>query len=206
MTRYWRGVKIIGGLKLPVLQSEVLVTTPGSSIKSLPRLVEKIAFPKQTEFTVTPDEQSSACKMRLRIKDGLTEKDPELNYGYEYVLWKAFLMTREEAEDAYKGDSDVIEGEALLIGDGEDADSFNVELTFPTGFEVEPEWGVILRKFGVKHDEESERIRRNRERLQWGYRFWVESPLPTCEYYIQWWPPYKGGTKTGGTVGTVGEH
>jgi hypothetical protein len=196
MTRYWKGVKVVGGLRLPDLHSEVQVTTPGSSIRSLPRLVEEIVFPRRTDFTVmSSDQQPSACRMRLEVEGGLTEGDPELNYGYEYVVSRAFLMTREEVEEAYKHDSDVIKGEAMLIGDGEDADAFEVELTFPTGFVTEPEWGVMHRKFGVQHDAEYQRIRGNKKKLPWGYRFWVESPLSSCEYYIHWWPPGESATE-----------
>jgi hypothetical protein len=187
ITRLWRGAKVTGALRLPHLRSDIDFTTPGSQLTGLPELIEEVDFPKPVNFRAERSNGSmNKCAVFLDIEGDLTQDDPELSYGYEYVMSRAFLMSREAVLENYK--DDFVKDEAYSLVE-DVAYKIEIEITFPLTFPVEVRWGVKLRSVDTLHDGEYERIKNNRKRIPRGYRFTVENPLMPFEYFIHWWPP-----------------
>lgn len=188
VTRFWYGAKVTDDLmKLPHLRSTLSFDTPKSALIKSPQLTEAVKFPRRTElkFKIIGDGQPR-CDVFLEIAGSLTNQDPELRYGYEYVVSNAFLMSREEVFESYN--KDFIQDEAFsLIEDAVYA--LEIEIVFPPDFQVDVQLGVKLRNLDVLHQPEYDRLKKCRKEIPKGYSFLIEQPLIACDYFIHWWPP-----------------
>jgi len=102
-TTQWVGIKLRDGMSLMHISGRIFTATPGSSIKSVPKLNSSKSFPKNVSLQITKN-LPTECEYNVEITGFLTPNDPPLGYEIEAELSKAVLMDRESVAAAYAND------------------------------------------------------------------------------------------------------
>lgn len=184
--RGWEGVKANPDSIVDFIPGLAQFDTPGSKIIYPLNLVRPIPFPKPVTFTgkMRGDQR---CNFKVEIQGGLYEGDPELSFEVEYTVSHTFLMTAEEAAEAYPDEP----FEAFGLRGDLPTKKLDIEIFFPDGFAVDAFPRVTVGEYSFIATRELQRVQSGFSKSAKGARFIVEDPLGVCGYQIQWNPPAK---------------
>jgi hypothetical protein len=181
-----QGLKVLGGIKLEQIYGKIEASAPGSKITGHPTLIGPVDFnkPVSIKHKVKKDNLS---EFDVVITGGITNRDPNLSYEYETAIFKGYLMTREEVNEAYQGSD--FKNEYVSLKMDMPTDKAVLEIGFPAGYVAQTAPGVFIGDSESMHDSELNRNYDGFEPGERGARFTINKPLVGFTYIISWDAP-----------------
>lgn len=187
LTRSVREVQITRpDVMLADIPGMVWVDHPEGKINQFPELVTPTHFPKAVSLEKERCEEKR-CEFKVKVTGGLTQGDPPLDYEFQTVYSKGVCMTKEEMDEAYKGD--IFKMEYHCYDVDIPMNVLELEVVFPPGYAVEAYAGVLFGKTEYMHNFELQRVQSGFRRELRGAHFRVQDPLLGFRYLIYWVPP-----------------
>lgn len=189
--RTYRGIKVTSGITVNHIPGSISTSTAEGEFIQYPALMPPAEFEKPLSLVYHTPSPPGRCDFQIKVEDGLRNGDPELSFGYDSVLSKAFCMTKEEVEVVYENEPFKYE---YFAADPEiPTDKLIVEVEFPDGFEAEVYPGVFLGRFDFIHEAELQRVKPGFQKTKKGACFEVTEPLIGFSYLLYWLPPSSTG-------------
>ena len=179
------GVIVNTNFTLNCIPAHVQFGTPGCKITSGPTLS---AFDFARPLVLRPRLLGDRRALfQVDITGGLTATDDKLSYAWEIALEKAFLISAEEVEKAYRDDSFKHEFYSFEVENpiGE----LEISVTFPNGYKFKPFAGVFIGKSEFLHATEGDRVRSGLEVHGTKAILRVSRPVVGFMYAIFWTSP-----------------
>jgi TIR domain len=187
--RFWRnyqGIKVTSNITISSINGDISADTPGSKFIKYPELIKPVKSKRRLTLTRIVS-KPNRCDFAVKIQGALKKNDPLLSYGYESTISKAFCMTEEEVERAYKNEP--FKYEYFVAEPEVPTSKMVIEVKFPDGFNVEPYPGVFFERFGSLHELELQRTQSGFHKTRRRARFVIKEPLIGFNYLIYWLPP-----------------
>jgi hypothetical protein len=187
--RKLEGIKVSGPIKIDQIPGSIAPSTRNGRILKHPTLIKKVKFKKPIVITQRVKKDNLSV-FDVVIKGSLTQADPKLDFEYESSMTKAFLMTREDVEKAYRDQN--FKYEFVSLKTEMLTDKAELEISFPDEYPVELRPGVF---FGDEsesmHEAELSRVVSGFKKNGNTARFQINKPLVGFNYIIYWISPRK---------------
>lgn len=182
VTKSHQGVQVVLG---NTTIGQIRRSLSGSGvITQLPQL-QPLSYGKAVQIAVN-GQDAHQCDFQIEITPALALGDPPLDYSHVYKVSNAFVMTREEAVEAYRNDPFKLEYHTLHVDFP--IDSLEIEIVFPEGYAVDTFPGVFFGNSEEIHLLELGRVKGGFERGARGATLKVRGPLVGFRYLIFWDP------------------
>jgi len=185
-TREWRGLRV--GEHTAIAAIPGFFSISSGEFTRRPAIIAKNAdFPKAIAMRHIRESQQS-IEYSLEIAGMMTTHDPKLDCTVQVAHRGAFLMSREEVDQAYPTG---FRNEYQRIYVEIPLDELRLEVMFPVGYNAETFPVAFVGRSEVTADLELHRIRSGFQRTERGAQLRIEEPLLGYSYAIYWVSPAK---------------